>query len=95
VAGGVRARGSPSSGAGRVRLVGRAGAVTAIQRCGSALTTNVHFHTLVAAGVFAERPDGSQRFVVAPAPPGDVRWRACWPGCAAASSAWCGATAST
>jgi len=28
-------------------LVGRGGAVTAIQRCGSALNTNVHFHTLV------------------------------------------------
>ena len=27
-------------------LVGRGGAVTAIQRCGSALNTNVHFHTL-------------------------------------------------
>ncbi len=42
---------------------GRAGAVTAIQRCGSALNTNIHFHTLVAEGVFEEQPDGSQRFV--------------------------------
>jgi len=30
-------------------LVGRGGAVTAIQRCGSALNTNVHFHTLCGA----------------------------------------------
>jgi hypothetical protein len=37
---------------------GRAGAVTAIQRCGSALNTNIHFHTLVPAGVF-DRPDGT------------------------------------
>ena len=53
-------------------LVGRAGAVTAIQRCGSALNTNIHFHTLVAEGIFAERPDGAQRFVPAPAPPSDL-----------------------
>jgi len=31
---------------------GVGGAVTAIQRFGSALNTNVHFHTLVAQGVF-------------------------------------------
>jgi len=54
-------------------LVGRAGAVTAIQRCGSALNTNVHFHTrVIDEGVFAERPAGAQRFVAAPAPPTDV-----------------------
>jgi hypothetical protein len=46
--------------------------VTPIQRCGSALNTNIHFHTLVAEGVFEEQPDGSQRFVPAPMPPTDV-----------------------
>jgi hypothetical protein len=51
---------------------GRAGAVTAIQRGGSALNTNVHFHTLVAEGVFEERPDGSHRFVPLREPPSDV-----------------------
>ena len=43
-------------------------AVPAIQRFGSALNTNVHFHTLVAQGVFVEKPDGTVRFVPAPAP---------------------------
>jgi hypothetical protein len=51
---------------------GRGGAVTAIQRCGSALNTNIHFHTLVAEGVFEEQADGSQRFVPAPMPPTDI-----------------------
>jgi hypothetical protein len=53
-------------------IEGRGGAVTAIQRCGSALNTNIHFHTLVAEGVFEEQPDGSRRFVPAPMPPTDV-----------------------
>jgi hypothetical protein len=53
-------------------LVGRGGAVTAIQRCGSALNTNVHFHTLVAEGVFATLPDGGVRFVPAGRPPTDL-----------------------
>jgi len=47
---------------------GAGGAVTAIQRFGSALNTNIHFHTLVAQGVFAEKPDGSARFVPSPSP---------------------------
>ncbi len=51
---------------------GRAGAVTAIQRCGSALNVNPHFHTVIAEGVFAEQPDGSQRFVPLREPPSDV-----------------------
>jgi len=42
--------------------------VTAIQRFGSALNTNVHFHTLVAQGVFVEKADGRLRFVPSPAP---------------------------
>jgi hypothetical protein len=51
---------------------GRAGAVAAIQRCGSALNVNPHFHTLVPEGVFAEQRDGSQRFVPLREPPSDV-----------------------
>jgi hypothetical protein len=51
---------------------GRAGAVTAIQRCGSALNVNPHFHTLVAEGMFAEQPEGSQRLVPLREPPSDV-----------------------
>jgi len=50
---------------------GRGGAVTAVQRCGSALNTNIHFHTLVAEAVFELLPDGSRRFVAASAPPSD------------------------
>jgi hypothetical protein len=50
---------------------GRGAAITAIQRFGSALNTNVHFHTLVAQGVFAERADGSRHFAPAPAPAED------------------------
>ena len=46
--------------------------MTAIQRCGSALNVNPHFHTLVAEGVFEEQPDGSQRFVPLREPPSDV-----------------------
>jgi hypothetical protein len=47
---------------------GMGGAVTAIQRFGSALNTNVHFHTLAAQGVFVEQADGSRRFFPLPAP---------------------------
>ena len=47
---------------------GAGGAVTAIQRFGSALNMNVHFHTLVAQGVFIEDADGKRRFVPSPAP---------------------------
>ncbi|HSQ01136.1 MAG TPA: transposase zinc-binding domain-containing protein [Candidatus Dormibacteraeota bacterium] len=53
-------------------VVGRGGAVTAIQRCGSALNTNVHIHTLVAEGVFATAADGAVRFVPAVRPPTDM-----------------------
>jgi len=41
---------------------GRARAVTAIQRCRSALPVNPHFHTLVPEAVFAAQRDGAQRF---------------------------------
>ena len=53
---------------GRGVANGRGAAVTAIQRFGSALNTNVHFHTLVVPGVFADRADGSRHFAPAPAP---------------------------
>ncbi len=46
----------------------RTGGVTAVQRSGSALNLNVHFHTLVPDGVFALDGDGPARFV--PLPPG-------------------------
>jgi hypothetical protein len=42
--------------------------VTAIQRFGSALNTNVHFHTLVAQGVFFEKADGTLGFAPARSP---------------------------
>lgn len=42
--------------------------MTAIQRFGSALNTNVHFHSLVAQGVFVEHADGTLRFAPASAP---------------------------
>jgi len=47
---------------------GVGGAVTAIQRFGSALNTNVHFHTVAVQGVFVEQGDGTLRLVPAPAP---------------------------
>jgi len=47
---------------------GVGGAVTAIQRVGSALNTNIHFHTLAAQGVFFESADGARHFAPAPAP---------------------------
>jgi len=47
---------------------GAGGAVTAIQRFGSALNTNVHFHALVVQGVFIEDAEGARRFVPLPAP---------------------------
>jgi hypothetical protein len=50
---------------------GRGGAVTAIQRFGSAANLNVHFHSLVVQGVFAGH---GARFVPLPAPSNhDVR----------------------
>jgi hypothetical protein len=44
------------------------GAVTAIQRFGSALNLNVHFHTLAIQGVFASDGNGGLRFVPNPEP---------------------------
>ena len=47
---------------------GRGGAVTGIQRFGSALNLNVHFHMVAAQGVFFEKADGALGFAPAPAP---------------------------
>lgn len=48
--------------AGFSRKTAQAGAVTLIQRFGSALNFNVHFHMLFLDGVYVERRDGPLRF---------------------------------
>ncbi len=48
--------------AGFTRKVAQTGAVTLIQRFGSALNANVHFHMLFLDGVYVERAYGSVRF---------------------------------
>jgi hypothetical protein len=48
--------------AGFTRKAARTGAVTLIQRFGSALNLNIHFHMLFLDGVYADRSDGSVRF---------------------------------
>ncbi len=48
--------------AGFTRGSAHTGAVTLIQRFGSALNLNVHFHMLFLDGVYVERPDGRLRF---------------------------------
>ncbi|EAR22701.1 putative transposase [Nitrococcus mobilis Nb-231] len=48
--------------AGFSRKTSQTGAVTLIQRFGSALNLNVHFHMLFLDGVYVERSDGSLRF---------------------------------
>ena len=47
---------------------GQTGMVTAVQRAGGALNTNIHFHTLVLDGVFTEAPEGGLAFHPAPGP---------------------------
>ena len=47
---------------------GQTGMVTALQRAGGALNTNVHFHTLVLDGGFTEAPWGALAFHPAPGP---------------------------
>jgi hypothetical protein len=44
------------------RKTAQTGAVTLIQRFGSALSLTVHFHMLFVDGVYVERRDGSLRF---------------------------------
>jgi hypothetical protein len=48
--------------AGFTRKTAQTGAVTLIQRFGSALNLNVHFHMLFLDGVYVERADGRLRF---------------------------------
>lgn len=59
----------------RAGIVGHGGAITAIQRFGSFLNGNVHFHTIIADGVFADQPDGSVVFEPLP-PPSDAEVQA-------------------
>ncbi|MBI1726531.1 MAG: transposase zinc-binding domain-containing protein, partial [Candidatus Rokubacteria bacterium] len=55
----ARARGVPG---------GRTGSVTVMQRAGSGLNVNLHFHTLVLDGVFTEERGGALAFHPAPGP---------------------------
>jgi len=48
--------------AGFSRKAAQTGAVTLIQRFGSALNLNIHFHMPFLDGVYVDRPDGSARF---------------------------------
>ncbi len=48
--------------AGYSKKTARTGAVTLIQRFGSALNLNIHFHILFLDGVYVDRFDGSARF---------------------------------
>ena len=52
---------------------GRHAAVTVVQRFGSSLNLNVHFHSLVAEGVWVDGADGP-RFVAVKVGPDDVEW---------------------
>jgi len=47
---------------------GRCGAVTFVQRFGDALNLNVHFHSLLLDGVYAQGPGGALRFHPLPPP---------------------------
>jgi hypothetical protein len=47
---------------------GRTGSVTVMQRAGSGLNVNLHFHTLVLDGVFSDGAGGELAFHPAPAP---------------------------
>lgn len=48
--------------AGRTRTTAKTGAVTLIQRFGSALNLNIHFHLLLLDGVYADNGHGKMRF---------------------------------
>ena len=54
--------------AGHTHKTAHTGAVTLIQRFGSALNLNIHFHMLFLDGVYIERLDGAPRFRWVPAP---------------------------
>ena len=57
--------------AGQNHKTARTGAVTLIQRFGSALNLNIHFHMLFFDGVYLDCPDGSARFRWFKAPTSD------------------------
>ena len=71
---GVAARLADGSGLSRQAIhthqAAKTGAVTLIQRFGSALNLNIHFHMLFLDGVYVARPDGSTRFRWVKAPTG-------------------------
>ncbi len=48
--------------AGLTKTTAQTGAVTLIQRFGSALNLNIHFHMLFLDGVYVDQPEGSARF---------------------------------
>jgi len=52
-----------------------------IQRFGSGLNLNIHFHTLALDGVFAEAGNGSLEFHPAPPPTDEEASIAAWVGC--------------
>jgi hypothetical protein len=54
--------------AGLTRSSAVTGAVTLIQRFGSAINLNVHLHMIVLDGVYRRKGEGSLRFVPVPAP---------------------------
>ena len=60
------------------------GAVTLIQRCGSAANLNIHLHCLVLDGVYRRGIDGTPEFVEAPAPTDEALSKRC---CARSSPA--------
>ena len=55
---------------GHTHDAAKTGAVTLIQRFGSALNLNIHFHMLFLDGVYIERPNGTARFRWVKAPTG-------------------------
>ncbi|MFH4117954.1 transposase, partial [Acinetobacter baumannii] len=57
--------------AGYTKASAQTGSVTLIQRFGSALNLNVHYHMLFLDGVYAEDDYGKQRFHRVQAPPYD------------------------
>jgi len=66
---------------GHTHDAAKTGAVTLIQRFGSALNLNIHFHMLFLDGVYVERPNGTARFRCMPGwRPGRMNarsWNAC------------------
>lgn len=59
--------------AGLTHKTARTGAVTLIQRFGSALKLHIHLHILVLDGVYVDDPDGSARFRWVKAPTNQER----------------------